>query len=61
MIYDQFPIIDHFRYVNDDMVAGAMDTKQYGDAAYLIFLKTDQMTAQEEVIVRLNRSFPFTH
>lgn len=40
MIYDQFPIIDHFRYVNNDMVAGAMDTKTYGDAGvYYFFLK----------------------
>ncbi|KFZ20447.1 hypothetical protein V501_00127 [Pseudogymnoascus sp. VKM F-4519 (FW-2642)] len=40
MIYDQFPIIDHFRCVNNDMVAGAMDTKQYGDAGvYYFFLR----------------------
>lgn len=40
MIYDQFPIIDHFRYVNDNMVAGAMDTKMYGDAGvYYFFLR----------------------
>ena len=40
MIYDQFPIIDHFRYVNNDMVAGAMDTKQHGDAGvYYFFLR----------------------
>jgi hypothetical protein len=37
MIYDQFPIIDHFRYVNSDMVAGAMDTKQFGDAGVYYF------------------------
>lgn len=27
MIYDRFPIIDYFRYVSDDVVAGAMDSK----------------------------------
>lgn len=37
MIYDNFPIIDHFRYVNDNMVAGAMDTKLYGDAGIYYF------------------------
>jgi hypothetical protein len=37
MIYDNFPIIDHFRYVNDDMVAGAMDTKMYGDVGMYYF------------------------
>ncbi|CAF1165545.1 unnamed protein product [Adineta steineri] len=27
MVYDNYPIIDHFRYVNDNMVVGAMDNK----------------------------------
>ncbi|KAI9261595.1 hypothetical protein BDA99DRAFT_560452 [Phascolomyces articulosus] len=27
MIYDKQPIIDYFRYVNDDLLLGAMDTK----------------------------------
>lgn len=39
MIYDQFPIIDHFRYVDNDTVAGAMDTKQYGTEVHYFFLK----------------------
>lgn len=26
MIYDSHPIFDHFRYVNEDMVLGAMDS-----------------------------------
>ena len=35
MIYDQHPIFDHFRKVNDDLVVGAMDRK--GDAFPLFF------------------------
>ncbi|KAJ5210064.1 hypothetical protein N7491_009876 [Penicillium cf. griseofulvum] len=31
MIYNDHAIIDHFRYVNDDLVIGAMDTKRFGD------------------------------
>ncbi|KAJ5774025.1 hypothetical protein N7457_008921 [Penicillium paradoxum] len=37
MIYDKNPIIDHFRYVNDKLVAGAMDTSLYGDAGTYYF------------------------
>ncbi|KAI9831424.1 MAG: hypothetical protein M1819_005023 [Sarea resinae] len=29
MIYDKQPIIDHFRYVNDNFIAGIMDTKMF--------------------------------
>jgi hypothetical protein len=39
MIYDRFPIIDNFRHVNNDMVAGAMDTREYGKGVYYFFLK----------------------
>lgn len=28
MVYDDYPILDHFRYVDDNTVAGAMDSKQ---------------------------------
>lgn len=35
MIYDQHPIFDHFRKVDDDLVLGVMDRK--GDASPLFF------------------------
>lgn len=35
MIYDQHPILDHFRRVDDDLVLGVMDRK--GDASPLCF------------------------
>ncbi|KAL4893219.1 hypothetical protein BDV59DRAFT_201817 [Aspergillus ambiguus] len=38
MIYDNHPIIDHFRYVNDNMVAGVMDTKKFGSNFYYFYL-----------------------
>jgi len=28
MVYDDFPIIDYFRFVTPDLVAGAMDSKK---------------------------------
>jgi len=31
MIYDNHPIIDHFRYVNDNTVAGVMDSRDFRD------------------------------
>ncbi|HEX2315098.1 MAG TPA: DUF4334 domain-containing protein [Thermomonospora sp.] len=34
MVYDQRPIIDHFRRVSDDVVAGAMDAKGQPDVLY---------------------------
>ncbi|KAJ5517677.1 hypothetical protein LT330_006803 [Penicillium expansum] len=37
MIYDKHPIIDHFRYVNDNFIAGAMDTSSFGDAGTYYF------------------------
>ncbi|KAB8202249.1 hypothetical protein BDV34DRAFT_237097 [Aspergillus parasiticus] len=41
MIYDQKPIFDHFRYVTDDMVAGAMDTpKLFGAKGTYYFYLT---------------------
>lgn len=40
MVYDNFPIIDPFRYVSEDVVMGAMDTKlqQPGDGTYFFYL-----------------------
>ena len=35
MLYDQHPILDHFRKVSDDLVVGAMDKK--GDSVPLFF------------------------
>lgn len=37
MIYDNHPIIDHFRRVSDDLVAGAMDTKSFGNVGTYYF------------------------
>ncbi|KGO69886.1 protein of unknown function DUF4334 [Penicillium italicum] len=37
MIYDKHPIIDHFRYVNDKLIAGAMDTSSFGDVGTYYF------------------------
>jgi hypothetical protein len=39
MIYDNQPIIDHFRKVNDEVVAGVMDTKlMKGCGLYYFYL-----------------------
>ncbi|KAL5357360.1 hypothetical protein BJX96DRAFT_172453 [Aspergillus floccosus] len=38
MIYDNHPITDHFRYVNDNMVAGVMDRKKTGSNLYYFYL-----------------------
>ncbi|OGM49832.1 hypothetical protein ABOM_001481 [Aspergillus bombycis] len=41
MIYDEKPIFDHFRYVSDNMVAGAMDTpKLFGPQGTYYFYLT---------------------
>lgn len=37
MIYDNFPIIDTFRYVSEDTVIGAMDTRLHADAGIYYF------------------------
>ncbi|KAI8215229.1 hypothetical protein K4K52_009655 [Colletotrichum sp. SAR 10_76] len=40
MVYDKFPIIDAFRYVDENTVIGAMDTKDLKDAGtYYFYLK----------------------
>lgn len=40
MIYDTKPIFDHFRYVNEDMVLGAMDCPKVmaGPETYYFYL-----------------------
>ncbi|KAJ5119401.1 hypothetical protein N7448_010070 [Penicillium atrosanguineum] len=38
MVYDDFPIIDYFRYVNDDLLAGAMDAKTSDAGTYYFYL-----------------------
>ncbi|PHH62094.1 hypothetical protein CDD81_7587 [Ophiocordyceps australis] len=39
MIYDKFPIIDLFRYVSEDMVAGIMDSKEFNkDGTFYFYL-----------------------
>lgn len=30
MIYDNRPVFDHFRYVNDNLLAGIMEGKELG-------------------------------
>ncbi|MBA9003576.1 DUF4334 domain-containing protein [Thermomonospora cellulosilytica] len=40
MIYDQRPIIDHFRRVTDDLVVGAMDAKGQPDILYFHLTRT---------------------
>ena len=37
MIYDDRPIFDHFRYVNDKLLAGVMEGKALGDAGPFYF------------------------
>lgn len=40
MVYDNFPIIDYFKYVNEDLVAGAMDSKKMKPfGTYYFYLK----------------------
>lgn len=40
MVYDKHPIIDQFRYVTDDLVAGAMDMKpSMNGRVYYFYLK----------------------
>lgn len=38
MVYDNLPIIDHFRYVNDKMLAGAMDSKNTEGGVFYFYL-----------------------
>ncbi|KAJ5151670.1 hypothetical protein N7492_009965 [Penicillium capsulatum] len=38
MVYDDFPIIDYFRYVNDNLLAGAMDAKTSNAGTYYFYL-----------------------
>ncbi|OBT51756.1 hypothetical protein VE04_05694 [Pseudogymnoascus sp. 24MN13] len=39
MIYDDRPVFDYFRYVNDDMVAGIMEGKELGESLFYFYLK----------------------
>lgn len=42
MVYDDFPIIDYFRYVNDNLLAGAMDAKKTAEhGTYFFYLYRD--------------------
>jgi hypothetical protein len=38
MVYDDFPIIDYFRYVKEDLIAGAMDAKTAAGGTYYFYL-----------------------
>jgi hypothetical protein len=38
MVYDDAPIIEYFRYVKEDLIAGAMDAKTYPARAYFFYL-----------------------
>lgn len=38
MVYDVHPIIDHFRYLNDDLIAGAMDAKSIPGEIFYFYL-----------------------
>jgi len=39
MIYDDRPVFDYFRYVNDDIVAGIMEGKELGGSLFYFYLK----------------------
>jgi len=40
MVYDNFPIIDYFRFVTPDLVAGAMDSKMLRECGTYYFFLT---------------------
>ncbi|OCL10636.1 hypothetical protein AOQ84DRAFT_374735 [Glonium stellatum] len=42
MVYDKHPIIDQFRYVHDDLVAGAMDIKPFSGRVYYFYLHRNE-------------------
>jgi hypothetical protein len=42
MVYDTKPIIDQFRYVSEDLVAGAMDVKPDSGRVYYFYLKRNK-------------------
>jgi len=42
MVYDTKPIIDQFRYVSEDLVAGAMDVKPDTGRVYYFYLKRNK-------------------
>lgn len=40
MIYDDRPVLDHFRYVDENLVAGIMESKALGkDGDFYFYLK----------------------
>lgn len=42
MIYDDRPVFNHFRYVNDNLLAGIMEGKKLGkDGEFYFYLKKD--------------------
>ncbi|KAF2808016.1 uncharacterized protein BDZ99DRAFT_464911 [Mytilinidion resinicola] len=42
MVYDKNPIIDQFRFVGEDLVAGAMDVKPDTGRVYYFYLKRNK-------------------
>jgi Domain of unknown function (DUF4334) len=40
MVYDNFPVIDYFRFVTPDLVAGAMDSKILRECGTYYFFLT---------------------
>ena len=44
MIYDNRPVFDHFRYVNDNLLAGIMEGKELGkDGEFYFYLKRNPL------------------
>jgi len=40
MIYDNRPVFDYFRYINDSLLAGIMEGKELGkDGEFYFYLK----------------------
>ena len=39
MIYDDRPVFDHFRYIDDNLLAGVMDGKELGKEFYFYLKK----------------------
>ncbi|KAG2222895.1 hypothetical protein INT45_013526 [Circinella minor] len=44
MIYDNLPIIDHFRYVTDDIIFGIMDTKMFPKENGMLYFSLKRST-----------------
>jgi hypothetical protein len=40
MVYDRFAVIDNFRYVSQDLIAGAMDNRAVeSEGTYFFYIK----------------------